>query len=92
MCLAYQIAEESGIRHPFKHGAAGRRWFEAFRARHPNLALRRPEALSYAGAKSVNYNTIEDFFAKLGAIYARLNLLNKPMQVFNVDESGTEQG
>jgi len=27
-------------------------------------------------------------FAKLGAIYARLNLYNKPMQVFNVDECG----
>ena len=50
--------------------------------------MRNPEVLSYARAKSVNSRTIEDFFAKLGAIYARLNLLNKSMQVFNVDECG----
>ena len=88
MRLAFQIAEESGIKHPFKNCTAGRKWFEAFRFRNPNLTLRTPEALSYARAKSVNPKTIEDFFAKLGAIYARLNLFCRPMQVFNVDESG----
>ena len=88
MRLAFQIAEESGIKHPFKNCTAGRKWFEAFRFRNPNLTLRTPEALSYARAKSVNLKTIEDFFAKLGAIYARLNLFCRPMQVFNVDESG----
>ena len=31
MCLAFQIAEESGIKHPFKNCTAGRKWFEAFR-------------------------------------------------------------
>ena len=88
MRLAFQIAEESGIKHPFKNCTAGRKWFEAFRFRHPNLTLRTSEALSYARAKSVDPKTIEDFFAKLGAIYARLNLFCRPMQVFNVDESG----
>ena len=28
------------------------------------------------------------FFAKLGALYTRLNLLSKPMQIFNVEETG----
>ena len=88
MHLAFQIAEESGIKHPFQNFTAGRKWFEAFRSRHPNLTLRTPEALSYARTKSINPKTIEDFFTKLGAIYARLNLFCKPMQVFNVDESG----
>ena len=88
MCLAFKIAETSGINHPFKNGSAGRKWFDSFRQRHPNLSLRSPEALSYAGAKSINSKTLEDFFAKLEAIYARLNLYSKPMQVFNVDETG----
>ena len=48
MRLAFQIAEENGIKHPFKNCTAGRKWFEAFRFRHPNLTLRTPEALSYA--------------------------------------------
>ena len=88
MHLAFQIVEQSGVKHPFRNGTAGRKWFKSFRSRHPNLTLRTPEALSYARAKSVNARIIEDFFAKLGAVYARLNLYNKPMQVFNVDECG----
>ena len=31
---------------------------------------------------------VKDFFQKLGGIYARLNLLNKPMQIYNLDECG----
>ena len=31
---------------------------------------------------------MNDFFGKLGAIYGRLNLISKPMQVFNCDETG----
>ena len=85
--LAFQIAKESGINHHFQNCTAGRKCFEAFRSQHPNLTLRTPESLSSARAKSVNPKTIEDFFAKLGAIYARLNLFCRPMQVFNVDES-----
>ena len=27
-------------------------------------------------------------FAKLGGLYGRLNLISKPMQVYNVDETG----
>ena len=30
---------------------------------------------------------ITDFFGKLGAIYGRLNLISKPMQIYNCDES-----
>ena len=28
------------------------------------------------------------FFAKLGGVYGRLNLLSKPMQIFNIDKTG----
>ena len=88
MRLAFQIAEESGIKHPFKNCSAGRKWFDTFRSRQPNLTLHMPEAMSYARAKAVNPRRIEDFLAKLRAIYAHLNLFSKPIQVFNVDESG----
>ena len=88
MVLAFQIADRSGIQHPFKDGAAGRKWFDNFLSRQPTLTLRSPQSLSYARAKATNPKILEDFFAKLGSIYARLNLLTKPMQVYNVDETG----
>ena len=66
---------------------AGRAWFDGFRSRNPNLTIRIAQPLSYSRATAAN-KEIVDFFAKLGAIYARLNLLSKPMQIFNVDETG----
>ena len=46
------------------------------------------QPLSYYQATAANKEIVDDFFAKLGAIYARLNLLSKPMQIFNIDETG----
>lgn len=56
--------------------------------RHPRLSLRTPQALSYRRARSSNKDVMEDFFGKLGALYGRLNLIAKPMQVYNSDETG----
>lgn len=86
--LAYNIAEKSLRKHPFNDGKAGRGWFEGFRARHPKLAIRTPQPLSYCRALCSNKETIDNFFGKLGAIYGRLNLLSKPAQIFNADETG----
>ena len=62
--------------------------FEGFRSRHSNLTIRIPQSLSYNLATCANEETIEDFFAKLCGVYNRLNLLSKPMQIFNIDETG----
>lgn len=47
--------------------------------------LRTPQALSYAQAVSSNKETIDDFFAKLGATFG---LIAKPSKIFNADETG----
>ena len=87
MRVAYSIVEKTGREHPFSNGMAGRAWFDGFRSRNPNLTMRISQPLSYCRATAAK-EIIDDFFAKLGAIYARLNLLSKPMQIFNVDETG----
>ena len=43
--------------------------------------------LSYCRARCANVDT-NDFFRKLGAIYGSLNLISKPMQIYNCDEAG----
>ena len=88
MAIAYAIADKTGRDHPFTEGHAGRGWYEGFMARQATLTLRAPQPLSYARAVSSNKETINDFFAKLGAIYGRLNLIAKPSQIFNADETG----
>ena len=86
--VAYRLAEASGRSHPFQNRIAGRDWYEAFTKRHPQLSLRKPEALSYARAKNASVEVVDDFFAKLAAVYSRLGLLNRPMQIYNADETG----
>ena len=89
--VAYRIAEASGRPHPFKNGMVGRDWYEAFVRRHPKLSLRKPEALSYARAKNASAVVVDDFFAKLAAVYSRLGILSKPMQIYNADETGVSR-
>ena len=86
--LAFKIVDNSGRQHPFADSLVGRTWFESFKSRHSNLTIQTPQPLSYNQATCANKETIEDFFAKLGGVYCRLNLLSKPMQIFNIDETG----
>lgn len=88
MRAAFAIVEKSGRPHSFKNGMAGRGWWEGYMRRHPRLSLRKPQPLSVARACASTDEVIKAFFEKLGGIYCRLNLLSKPMLVFNCDETG----
>ena len=86
--VGFRVAEKSGRPHPWDpdSGVAGRAWFEGFMSRHPTLNLKAPQPLSHARAKNIDDEQIKDCFQKLGGIYAHLNLLNKTMQIYNLDE------
>lgn len=88
MGLAYSIVERAKRPHPFQNGSAGRAWFEGFMRRNPKLTIRSPQSLSYCRALSGNKETVADFFGKLGALYGKLNLVSRQMQIFNCDETG----
>lgn len=47
-----------------------------------------PQALSHYVAQDANKEVISDFLGKLRAIYCKLNLLSKPMQIYNSGETG----
>ena len=63
-------------------------WLDGIMKSYSNLTLRTPQPLSYNRAVCANVSTINDYFAQLGTIYARLNILTKAMQVYNMDECG----
>ena len=88
MGLAYSIVEKAKRPHLFHNGSAGRAWFEGFVRRNPKLTIRSPQSLSYCRALSGNKEAIADFFGKLGSLYGKLNLVSRPMQNFNSDETG----
>ena len=77
--LAYVIISKSGRSHSFQNGMAGRAWIDGFRKRHLQITLRSPQPLSLCRAMMANMSVVDNFFAKLGALYGRLNLINKPL-------------
>ena len=84
MIVAFKIVEASGRKHPFSDGSAGRAWFDGFTSRHPRLTSRSTQSLSRARASSANREIISDYFGKLGAVCAILNVLMKPMNIYNM--------
>ena len=88
MCLAFKIVDATQQKRPFKDQKAGHVWFDGFLRCHPKLSIRLPMPLLYCRAQCANVDTINDFFRKLGAIYRHLNLISKPMQIYNCDETG----
>lgn len=88
MIFAYKIAEKLNKQHSFTGESAGRLWFEGFKRCNPSLTICTPLPLSYNRSISANLGTVTDFFGKVGGIYGRLNLISKPMCIYNEDETG----
>jgi len=63
-------------------------WWVSFNKRHPQLTLRAPEKLAYARAIAVDKEVIDHYYDLLEATLSQNHILNnKPMQIFNCDES-----
>jgi hypothetical protein len=65
---------------------AGKDWLEGFRRRHPELAIRKPEATSLARAQAFNKPQVAKFFEVLQHTIES-NKIN-PLRIYNMDESG----
>ena len=63
-------------------------WWQSFRNRHPNIVLRTSEPLSYVRAVSSSPEIINHYFNLLESTVIDNNLLGKPSQIFNMDETG----
>ena len=79
------------MKHPFKNGKAGKACFERFLSRNPWLPIHQAQSLSVARGTSANKEAITDFFGKLGSLYAKLNIIVKPMLMYNIDETGVDK-
>lgn len=82
--------EEMPIKHQFKNGVGGRRWFEGFLKRNPELSIRAPEPLSYGRLMRFNKTTVASYFTLLEETLEELELKDRPELIYNVDESGLQ--
>ena len=81
--LVQEVVTCKGMHVTVTHG-----WWESFRRRHPDLTLRIPAALSNARALASNPNTLSRYFDLLKQTLVDNGLLDKPAQIFNIDETG----
>ena len=67
---------------------AGRDWFDAFMARHCDLAFRTTETLSYGRGAGLNRVIVKQFFDLLTKTIGDGNI--QPQNIFNMDETGLQ--
>ncbi|CAH2019443.1 unnamed protein product [Acanthoscelides obtectus] len=58
--------------------------------RHPELAVRKAQGMSTARAKGMTRQECTQYFELLGNVLTENNLLNKPQNMFNLNETGLQ--
>ena len=66
----------------------GEGWWTGFTQRHPELALRTADPLSYSRSNAVTQETLDHYFTLLQKTLTENNLFDRPSMIYNMDESG----
>ena len=81
--MAQKVCDRKKLGVQVTHG-----WWDGFRKRHPELVLRVPAKLSLARAKATDPEVITNYFNMLEQVLEEYELFDKPIHIFNVDETG----
>ena len=88
LVFAWAIAIRSGKDSRFsKETGPGNHWWRNFRARHPELSLRAADNLERSRTCALNKEVVNEYFSCLKKILEENELMNKPRQLFNCDET-----
>ena len=92
--MAFNLAEKMDIvsaTHFSKETrSAGKGWLKAFLNRNSTLTIRKAQGVSKARADGMNKQEVTEYFALLERTLAEYSLLNKPANIYNVDETGLQ--
>ena len=83
IAMVQRVCHERGIERVVTHG-----WWESFCRRHSEVTLRVTAPLSTARAKATDIDVINKYFDMFQATLEEYNLVQKPCQLFNIDETG----
>jgi hypothetical protein len=83
-----QLAMRQDLKTPFKNGLPGRFYWTGFLSRHPEITLKKPEALSGIRPRAMNQQVVTNYFLDLEKLVDDNQLRQKPHLVWNADETG----
>ena len=83
LLIVQKTLKERGIIRQVSNG-----WWEGFLRRHPKLTLRTPACLAKARAHATDDKVMDQYFSILDEALTENELKDKPLQVFNIDETG----
>ena len=85
MAIAQSVASSKGV---LRNERISQGWFHRFLGRHENLALRRGDSSAHSRMNAMNTETVKQYFDLLEDTLKELDLVSRPAQVYNVDETG----
>lgn len=83
LALLQQSLKEKGLDVRVING-----WWESYKCRYPKLKLRTAEPLSYVRLMASSPNVLNYYYDLLESTLAENDLMDKPSQIFNTDETG----
>jgi len=90
--IDYNYCHKKGVKHSFneENKAAGRVWMRGFMARHPELSVRKPQAISIQRAIGFNADKVERFYYLLEeTVFTKEDKRKIPAQnIYNIDDTG----
>jgi len=81
--LVQEVVISKGLPVHITHG-----WWDSFKRRNPKLTLRTAAPVSYARLVASEPKIINNYYNLLELTLSENDLLDKPAQIFNIDETG----
>ena len=85
MTIAENVAKDKGV---LKKDRISQGWFDSFMKRQTYLSLRKGDPAANDRMDAVTSQALKHYFDLLEKTLKDNNLLNKPAQIYNVDETG----
>ena len=83
--VAQSVAQEKGL---LKVERISEGWWRRFLERQADLSLRRGDNTAHVRMDAINTETLDQYFSLLEDTLITHDLVNKPSQLYNVDETG----
>ena len=83
--LVERVAKEKGA---LRKGKITSGWFRRFRERNPTLRLRKGDSMASVRFQCTSSEVVDEYYDLLETVLTEFDLLHKPGQIYNVDETG----